>query len=122
MMIVVEKLFSSKERFKFKYSPLNLKYDDLLLWLEKGNMPDTLYLKGAKKEFVKIEIQFSVIGKNGPFGDKSILLDNNELALDDIKNKLKELIYLEEQQCLLMGYTENNDPNLFLKVIEELKN
>lgn len=87
-MIIVNKCFSSNSSFKFKYRPLNLKYDDVLLWLEKGNIPDTLYLKGAKKEFVKIEIKFSTIGKNGPFVNKCILLDNKELPLDRINNEL----------------------------------
>lgn len=122
IIFIVNKCVSSSDSFKFKYKPLNLKYDDVMLWLEKGNIPDTLYFKGAKKEVVKIEIQFGTIGKNGPFVNKCILLDNKELTLDEISKELKEEIYLEENQCILLGYTENNDPNLFLKVIKELKN
>lgn len=122
IIFIVNKCVTSNDSYKFKYKPLNLKRDDVMLWLEKGNVPDTLYFKGAKKAVVKIEIQFGTIGKNGPFVNKRILLDNKELTLDEIGKELKEEIYLEESQCILLGYTENNDPSLFLKVLEELKN
>ncbi|MCM1197224.1 MAG: hypothetical protein NC310_09190 [Roseburia sp.] len=123
IIFIVNKCVSSNDSIKkFKYRPVNLKYDDVMLWLEKENVPNTLYLKGTKKEFIKLEIQFSTIGKNGPFVDKGIFLDNKEFTIDEIRIALKEEIYLEDQQCILMGYTENNDPSLFLKVLEELKN
>lgn len=120
-MIIVNKCVPSESKPKFKYEHLKVSYGDILFWLEKADVPDTLYLKGTAAKFIKLEVQFATIGKNGPFVNKEIFLNDKELPLDIIDNELKKVLFLEENSCVVLGYTENNDPKLFLNVLNDLK-
>ena len=122
IIIIVNKCVPSQGKPKFKYKPLKINFDDILMWLEKSDVPETLYLKGKEVEYIKLDIQFATIGKNGPFVDKGFFLNDIELPLDKIKEELTKILLLESGICILLEITDSNDPKLFLKVLDELKN
>ncbi|MDE6660744.1 MAG: hypothetical protein K2J93_02830 [Anaeroplasmataceae bacterium] len=122
ILILVNKCVPSLEKPKCKYEPLKINFDDIMIWLEKANVPETLYLKGKTVEYIQLEVQFATIGKNGSFVDKGFYLNDKELSLESIKEELTEALFIEEGNCILLEITEHNDPKLFLKVLKELKN
>lgn len=116
-----EKLKNNK--IKFKYEPLKLSIDEIKFWLENAEIPDTIYIKSKNNEYFMIEVWFDTDSRMGPFYNKTIWFDGEEIeTIEEIINlmKLNQLIDIDGM-VEISATTELNDPIYFEKVLSELK-
>lgn len=100
---------------RFKYDPLLVPLTDIQKWVVESSIPDVLYLKGNKKNTVTIvEIGFETVGKNGPFINKKVYINDKEIVnFDNLENDLKISCLVENDCVYLLAIIEGNDPKLF---------
>lgn len=118
----------NKNKLKFKEGNFNFKYDscmysinDIFVWLEKAVEPDTILVKSNRKQIHVIDIQFEVKGRVGPFINKGIFFNEEEFDVEGIKKIILDECLIIDDKLEVLFYTENNDPKLFQKVIDQLK-
>lgn len=103
---------------EFKHTPVQYAVEDVLNWIKNANIPDTIYVKGIKDNSVStISVDFEVIGKNGPFLNKEIIINENIVEeYENITDILSNVCTIEDDKITILAITENNDPKLFEKM------
>lgn len=106
---------------KMKFSSIKVDFKDIMVWLEKSVIPDTLYVKSVLGKRFIIEISFETTSIRGKFINKTIWFD--DVRITSI-GKIKEII--EKNQILDMddnieieAITEFNDPKLFYEIFKK---
>lgn len=113
-------VLSQKKNIKPKYH-LRISKSDILMWIEKSTEPDEIQIEynGIKR---RIDIRFDYAGysykSNGQFVDKGIYIDNVEYGIKEAVSFLKSDI---AGNVYITWYTENNNPELFKKMLDDLK-
>lgn len=116
-----EKNKIKKGKFNFKYNPMNYKVEDIFFWAENSQEPNTLYVKG-KNEIIILEVSYETEGKNGPFVNKKIYI--NDYYVKDIKEfmeKINDECAIEDNLISVYAITEFNNPKLFATILSEMK-
>lgn len=88
---------------------MDVEIETLEKWVKNANLPDRIVIM-TNQEKHSIEISFDF--DNGIFFDKEIIFD--EKIIDE--NNMIEVLHTFSDVKILW-YTENNDPTLFIKMI-----
>ena len=108
---------------KFNFSPVLYSLQDILYWLEYASIPDTIYVK--RKDNIGnliIEVSYEVEKRNGPFVNKKVFIDNEEIqSFTEIQDILTKECLIKENSLYVVATTDLNDPKLFIKIISEIK-
>lgn len=108
IVISNKKKKKSKKLIKYKYA-VDVEIETLEKWVKNANLPDRIVIM-TNQEKHSIEISFDF--DNGIFFDKEIIFD--EKIIDE--NNMIEVLHTFSDVKILW-YTENNDPTLFIKMI-----
>ena len=114
-------VFSQKKELDGKYN-VEISKDDLLFWIINAVEPDEVLIifNGCK---LRIDIRFDYTGNGfrnrGKFVDKGIYIDKKEYSIDSCINYLSQKI--DTNLLYIAWYTENNNPELFVKMINKMK-
>lgn len=106
---------------KFKFEPVLCNISEIENWIKNALIPDTIYVKSLNgKNITIISVSYETKGKNGPFINKQILI--NDKVIDDLQD-IKEEIYhtcMIKDDCIsIMAITEYNDPKNFYKILNK---
>ena len=85
-------------------------------------MPETMYVESATNDFYILQVTFDISGVRGEFHDKQFMID--DLVIDDEKTfflKLLELEIIFNNNIKLYATFDQNEPEVLLKVIENLR-
>lgn len=104
----------------FKFEPLLCEIPKIEEWIINASIPDTLYLKGNKENNVVIlSIVFGTKGKNGPFINKQILINDKEVKdIIGIREEIDNTCMINDGCVYLLAVTEYNDPKFFYKILK----
>lgn len=108
---------------KLNFSPILYSLQDILYWLEYASIPDTIYVKrkGNTGNLI-IEVSYEVEKRNGPFVNKKVFIDNEEIqSFTEIQDILTKKCLIKENSLYVVATTEMNNPKLFSKIISEIK-
>ena len=110
-------------KLKFNFSPILYSLQDVIYWLEYASIPDTIYVKRKDNNGnVIIEVSYEVEKRNGPFVNKKIFIDNEEIqSFMGIQDILTKKCLIIENYLYVVATTEMNNPKLFSKIISEIK-
>lgn len=110
-------------KLKFDFSPILYSLQDVIYWLEYASIPDTIYVKRKDNNGnVIIEVSYEVEKRNGPFVNKKIFIDNEEIqSFMGIQDILTKKCLIIENSLYVVATTEMNNPKLFSKIISEIK-
>ena len=117
-----EKYLIKNKQFKFKYKPIYVSVDDLEFLVKNATMPETMYVESATNDFYILQVTFDISGVRGEFYDKQFMID--DLVIDDEKTfflKLLELEIIFNNNIKLYATFDQNEPEVLLKVIEDLR-
>ena len=106
---------------KFKFEPVLCNISEIENWIKNALIPDTIYVESLNgKNITIISVAYETKGKNGPFINKQILI--NDKVIDDLQD-IKEEIYhtcMIKDDCIsIMAITEYNDPKNFNKILNK---
>ena len=101
----------NKSTEKYKYET-NVDSDIIIKWIKYAKTPDKIIIK--TDTFHSIEITFDCYKKT--FIDKKIVIDEKEIDEDKVS-----LFISCCKEIKIVWYTENNDPQLFIKMVGSLK-
>ena len=109
-------MHTGKKRFKFK--PLLCDIAEIERWIKNAKTPDTLYVKGANENNISIiSVTFETKGKNGPFINKQIWMNDKEIVeYNAIRQEIQSSCLIENECIYLLAITEYNDPRNFDKI------
>lgn len=109
-------------KINLKFSPILYPIKDIICWLRHAKSPDTIYLK--RKDNIGnliVEVSYEVERRNGPFINKKIFIDSQEIQdLTNIENILTNECLVKENAFYVVAITEMNDPKLFEKIIPKI--
>lgn len=107
---------------KYKYSPQKYHYKDILLWYEKIDIPDKLYVLTESEERFILEVDFELDGRKEELDEKIMMIDDEEFNnIKDIEKKLFELGIIDNDNMITIeSLSDNNDPKLFKNVLTYL--
>lgn len=113
------KVKNGKKKFKFK--PLLCNITDIEKWIMNATTPDTLYIKSSSgNKITIISVEFETQGKNGPFINKQILINDKEIVNEKyIRQEIDKTCLIENDCVYLMAITEYNDPKMFNKILKD---
>ena len=105
---------------KFKFEPLLCNISEVEKWIKNALIPDTIYVKSLNgKNITIISVDYETKGKNGPFINKQILINDKEIKdLKDIKKEIYQTCMIKDDCILIMAITEYNDPKYFNKILD----
>ena len=104
-----------------KYKPIACKIADILFWIRNAETPDTIYIETIDKKVLKLSIAFETVGKNGPFFNKGVFIDGNNINEEEVENLLVKKCIIVDFCVNVLAFTELNNPTLFQKTIDKLK-
>lgn len=107
---------------KYKYSPQKYHYKDILLWYEKIDIPDKLYVLTESEERFILEVDFELVGRKEELDEKIMMIDDEEFNnIKDIEKKLFVLGIIDNDNMITIeSLSDNNDPKLFKNVLTYL--
>ena len=113
---------SKKNKVMAKFLPYSYDLADIYFWLRKSNEPDVLYVKGKNDNIIKIEILCDFDTRTRQFFDKEILINEKVIIINDIQSTIESQCYITcDNKVTVLAITEMNDPSLFQKIIDNLK-
>ncbi len=118
----IEKLKLRDSTKKFKYKSVEYSFDDIVFWLRNANEPDDIYVTANNSKIYNIAVTFEVKGKNGSFFNKQFSLNYEVIDLESILTVIQKECLNQNGFINVNEMTEKNDPNLFIKTINYLKN
>ena len=103
------------------FTPILYSIYDIEKWLTNAITPDTIYVKSViKNNITIISVTFEVVGRNGPFFNKQIWINDKEIMdLKDIQQEIKNTCEIYNDCIYLLAITEYNNPKNFTKIINE---
>ena len=116
-----EKIKVINGKKKFKFEPVLYNISEVEKWILNATMPDTIYVQSRNNgKIVIIEVSFETKGKNGPFINKQILINDKLIeSVQDIREKIYNLCMIKDDCISVKAITEYNDPKNFNKIINE---
>ncbi len=104
---------------KFKYNPINIELNDIILWIQKYDEPETLVCSIENKFFV-IEISFDVKGRRGKYYNRKLYFNNDKIDECLLIEKLRN----EAIDNVIKVYEtfDKNKPEILLDEINKVKN
>lgn len=112
------KIKNGKKKFNFK--PILYSIKDVNNWIKFSKEPDVIYVKSKNEGITTIEVSFETKGKNGPFINKKIFVDDVEIQIEELEETIFNLCTITNDCVDIIAITENNDPKYFKKIIEDL--
>ena len=108
---------------KFKFEPLLCNISEIENWIKNALIPDTIYVESLNgKNITIISVAYETKGKNGPFINKRILINDKEIKdLQDIKKEIYHTCMIKDDCISIMAITEYNDPKNFNKILNKNK-
>lgn len=111
------KVMNGEKKFKFESVLYNI--SEIEIWIKNAVIPNTIYVKGFNgKNTTIISVAYETKGKNGPFINKQILI--NDKVIESVQNIREEIYHtcMVKDNCIsIMAITEYNDPKNFSKII-----
>lgn len=106
---------------KFKFEPLLCNISEIENWIKNALIPDTIYVKSLNgKNITIISVDYETKGKNGPFINKKIFINDKEIKdLQDIKKEIYNTCMIKDDCISIMAITEYNDPKYFNKILNK---
>ena len=89
---------------KFNFSPILYSLQDILYWLKYASIPDTIYVKrkGNTGNLI-IEVSYEVEKRNGPFVNRKVFIDNEEIqSFTKIQNILTKKCLIKENSLYIL--------------------
>ena len=107
-------------KLKFKFNPINVSLDDIILWLKETNEPETIYISMIDDEYHILEVWFDVRGRRGTYYNKQIYFDNKEYS----ENETIQLLQNKATNNFIKVYEtyDRNKPEILIQKIDEIKN
>lgn len=107
-------------KLKFKFNPINVSLDDIILWLKETNEPETIYISMIDDEYHILEVWFDVRGRRGTYYNKQIYFDNKEYS----ENETIQLLQNKATNSFIKVYEtyDRNKPEILIQKIDEIKN
>ena len=104
---------------KFKFEPVLYNISEIEKWIKNAVIPDTIYVKSFNgKNVTIISVVYETKGKNGPFINKQILINDKVIeSVQDIREEIYNTCMLKDDCITIMAITEYNDPKNFSKII-----
>ena len=111
------KVINNKKQFKFE--PLLCNISEIQKWIINAISPDTLYVKSNNKDKITIiSVAYETKGKNGPFINKQIWINDKEIVnIQDIRKEIYHTCMIIDDCICIMAITEYSDPRNFNKII-----
>lgn len=106
---------------QFKFEPVLCNISEIEKWIKNAVIPDTIYAKSFNgKNITIISVAYETNGKNGPFINKQILINNKVIeSVQDIRKEIYHACMIKDDCILIMAITEYNDPKNFNKIINK---
>lgn len=106
-------------KLKFKFNPINVSLDDIILWLKETNEPETIYISMIDDEYHILEVWFDVRGRRGTYYNKQIYFDNKEYS----ENETIQLLQNKATNSFIKVYEtyDRNKPEILIQKIDEIK-
>ena len=106
---------------KMRFSSIKVDFKDIMVWLEKSVVPDTLYVKSVLGKRFIIEISFETKRIRGEFINKTMWFDDVKIASFE---KIEEIIQINQildidNNIEIEAITEFNDPKLFYEILKK---
>ncbi len=104
---------------KFKFEPVLYNISEIEKWIKNAVIPDTIYVKSFNgKNVTIISVAYETKGKNGPFINKQILINDKIIeSAQDIRKEIYHTCMIKDDCVSIMAITEYNDPKNFSKII-----
>lgn len=114
-----EKMKVKSGKLKFKFNPINVSLDDIILWLKETNEPETIYISMIDDEYHILEVWFDVRGRRGTYYNKQIYFDNKEYS----ENETIQLLQNKATNSFIKVYEtyDRNKPEILIQKIDEIK-
>ena len=109
--------FSTEKEKKFKFEPLNIEKEDLILYLNNSYSYDELYLLSNRNTYVILKVDTT-----GEKSDKYISID--KLEINDTNKAIEWLEdngFIYDNNLTLLAIIDLNDPNGFIKELESIR-
>ena len=104
---------------KFKYNPINIELEDIVLWISKFDEPELLVCS-IENEFFVIEISYDIKGRRGEYYNRQLYFNNKVIdessLIEKLKNKAINNIVKVYQTF------DTNKPELIFDEINKIKN
>ena len=115
-----EQMKAKSGKLKFKFNPINVSLDDIILWLKETNEPETIYISMIDDEYHILEVWFDVRGRRGTYYNKQIYFDNKEYS----ENETIQLLQNKATNNFIKVYEtyDRNKPEILIQKIDEIKN
>ena len=103
---------------KFKFEPVLYNISEIEKWKNNAAIPNTIYVKSFNgKNITIISVAYETKGKNGPFINKQILINNKVIeSVQDIREEIYHTCMIKDDCISIMAITEYNDPKNFNKI------
>ncbi len=103
---------------KFKFEPVLYNISEIEKWINNAAIPNTIYVKSFNgKNITIISVAYETKGKNGPFINKQILINNKVIeSVQDIREEIYHTCMIKDDCISIMAITEYNDPKNFNKI------
>lgn len=106
---------------KMKFPSIKVDFKDIMLWVEKSDIPDTIYVKSILGKRFIIEISFETKGFRRKFINKTIWFDDVRITTLE---KFKEIIEINQildvnNYIEIEAITEFNNPKLFYEMLKK---
>ena len=111
------KIINGKKQFKFE--PVLSNISEIEKWIMNAVSPDTIYVKSINgRNITIISVAFETKGKNGPFINKQILVNEKELTnSQDVRKEIYNTCMIKDDCVSIMAVTEYNNPKYFNKIM-----
>ena len=92
---------------KFKFEPVLYNISEIEKWINNAAIPNITI----------ISVAYETKGKNGPFINKQILINNKVIeSVQDIREEIYHTCMIKDDCISIMAITEYNDPKNFNKI------
>lgn len=113
------KIKNGKKKFNFKPILYNIK--DVKKWIYNSKEPDVIYVKSKNEKIITIDVSFETRGKNGPFINKKIYVDDVELPIEEVEEAILSKCIITNDCVSIVAITEKNNPKYFDRILKDLE-
>ena len=114
----IEKKKVKEKKYKLKFDPIVISFDDFSIWLNCYPAPEQLIVR-LKEEYHYIEISYDTKGRRGDYINRKTYFDNKATKVDDIEKIIKEKS--QSGKIEVLETFDHNKPQLIIDEINEIK-